>query len=233
MRKIALLVLLLGIAVAAFAAEPEKPAASPLPLSVHPWWRLTKEQSDKYLEQGRAAFRKGESLQIVLKTPTFSFPLDRDLILTNVYIMAPPQRFIAAGYMGEAEPLEKEQYLSEAEYSRNCPGVGFLAHLATIDHKELFSKVNFELETDAGERMSLYGGVGLDIKEEPLSKDKNASSCFIASYTLLFPIKNAEKKLVLVPKTKWLRLWVITPGKRIPVTFWIDGSGKIKLGDAG
>jgi hypothetical protein len=202
---------------------------------VHSWWVLSQQQQREYFAQGRARERKGENSVDLLLATRSSKQIGGDIELDSAALSAPPYALRSAGAYAEHRMMADDQMdeLMSQVYKECSEQVTFAVYLTSRDHLDRLLGVSFALEAPTGdpeeptERVAAAGNVRPDTNVGRTTR----TSWFNAHYRPQFPLKSRQGRPYVSKATEWLRLWIVTLDQKTPVTFYIDGSDKIVVGE--
>jgi hypothetical protein len=228
--------LLLVFSICLFAVSPAFAAPSSA-IKLHPWWNLSPKQIKQYFAEGRAYRDKNKDIDGLLysvktKALTINNPSEPGYITSSIhlreaYLYAPPFALRDAGVflIGTKKGnkiIKDDASLAQHAYDQCRKEIRFDISLDSSGSPAELKSVKFSLENSLGRKQACQN------LEKPSFAESNNSGFYIVGVLL----DSQEKKRLVSADTKWLRLWIIAKDKRLPVTFWIDGSKNIVIGKA-
>ena len=200
------------------------------PPATHPWWSLTLDQARAYFNEGMTSQRSDEADDPMAVTRRWYARLDIDeridtgVALRGVILFAPPFALRFLGAKSEREMMDQDEQLASIRnvLKSYSASVDFGVLLASpLDTPFMIREVKFKMETDKGTRVSPTRlpkpDVGVSGRE------------YTAGYAVTFPLQEAHGAPYVTPKTKWLRLWILTMNKKTSVTFSLAPSEAAKI----
>lgn len=228
--------LLLVFSVCLFAVLPAFAAPSSA-IKLHPWWNLTPKQVKQYFAEGRAYRKNNKDIDGLLysvktQAQTINNPSEEPGYITSsihlreAYLYAPPfalrdQGLFLKGFKQGNKIITDEDYLSRRAYDYCRKEIRLHVLLETSGPLVDLKSIKFSLENSLGRKQTCQN------LRKPSFSESNNSGFYIVGVIL----DSQEKKRLVSADTKWLRLWIVANNHRLPVTFWIDGSGKVEIGE--
>ncbi len=190
-------------------------------------WSLTEEQMRKCFNFGCDEYGKGRKISDLSFTAYTYKKITNDIDLHNASLRTPAFIMLQAGWTAEHSKwtqAEKDRFI-KSSYPKENSIVEFGAYLTSSLNLDPLYKITFAAETDKG--------VGLKLISSPKPNisvgSDSLSSWYNAFYHPQFSINGEDGKPALTEDTKWLKLYIISPTKRVTVKFWLDDSFKTEV----